>query len=42
MEAMKMEHTINAPCDGTVTELLYAVGDQVLEGEELLRLDAAA
>jgi len=42
MEAMKMEHTINAPCDGTVAELLYAVGDQVLEGEELLRLAAAA
>jgi 3-methylcrotonyl-CoA carboxylase alpha subunit len=42
MEAMKMEHTITAPCDGTVAELLYAVGDQVLEGEELLRLDAAA
>jgi len=42
MEAMKMEHTITAPCDGTVVELLYAVGDQVLEGEELLRLDAAA
>jgi len=42
MEAMKMEHTITAPRDGTVTELLYAVGDQVLEGEELLRLEAAA
>jgi len=42
MEAMKMEHTITAPCDGTVAELLYAVGDQVLEGEELLRLEAAA
>ena len=37
-----MEHTIAAPRDGTVAELLYAVGDQVLEGEELLRLDAAA
>jgi 3-methylcrotonyl-CoA carboxylase alpha subunit len=36
-----MEHTITAPRDGTVTELLYAVGDQVLEGEELLRLEAA-
>ncbi|MBC7715635.1 MAG: acetyl/propionyl/methylcrotonyl-CoA carboxylase subunit alpha, partial [Pseudorhodobacter sp.] len=29
MEAMKMEHTINSPRDGTVAELLYAVGDQV-------------
>jgi 3-methylcrotonyl-CoA carboxylase alpha subunit len=40
MEAMKMEHTITAPRDGTVAELLYGVGDQVLEGEELLRLAA--
>ncbi len=38
MEAMKMEHTINAPRDGVVGELLYAVGDQVAEGGELLRL----
>ncbi len=42
MEAMKMEHTIAAPRDGTVEALLYAVGDQVLEGEELLRLAAAS
>ncbi|WP_295853389.1 acetyl/propionyl/methylcrotonyl-CoA carboxylase subunit alpha [uncultured Xylophilus sp.] len=41
MEAMKMEHTIAAPADGTVAELLYAPGDQVGEGAELLRLDAA-
>jgi 3-methylcrotonyl-CoA carboxylase alpha subunit len=40
MEAMKMEHTIAAPRDGTVTELLYGVGDQVAEGAELLRLTA--
>jgi 3-methylcrotonyl-CoA carboxylase alpha subunit len=38
MEAMKMEHTITSPRDGTVHELLYAVGDQVAEGGELLRL----
>lgn len=38
MEAMKMEHTIAAPADGVVAELLYAVGDQVLEGAELLTL----
>jgi 3-methylcrotonyl-CoA carboxylase alpha subunit len=42
MEAMKMEHTIAAPRDGTVAELLYAVGDQVAEGGELLRLAAVA
>ena len=38
MEAMKMEHTICAPAAGTVDELLYAPGDQVAEGCELLRL----
>jgi 3-methylcrotonyl-CoA carboxylase alpha subunit len=38
MEAMKMEHTIAAPADGMVEELLYAPGDQVTEGSELLRM----
>ena len=38
MEAMKMEHTIAAPADGVVQELLYAPGDQVMDGDELLRL----
>jgi 3-methylcrotonyl-CoA carboxylase alpha subunit len=38
MEAMKMEHTISAPQDGTVAELLYAPGEQVAEGAELLKL----
>ena len=42
MDAMKMEHTIAAPFDGTVVELLYAPGDQVTEGAELLRLELAA
>jgi 3-methylcrotonyl-CoA carboxylase alpha subunit len=42
MEAMKMEHTIAAPRDGTIAELLYAVGDQVSEGGELLRMAPAA
>jgi len=41
MEAMKMEHTIAAPADGTVAELLYAPGDQVAEGAELLKLAQA-
>jgi len=36
MEAMKMEHTIAAPRDGVVEELLYAAGDQVEEGVQLL------
>jgi 3-methylcrotonyl-CoA carboxylase alpha subunit len=38
MEAMKMEHTISAPKDGVVAELLYAPGDQVADGAELLKL----
>ena len=41
MEAMKMEHTIAAPADGTVAELLYAPGDQVNEGAELLKIATA-
>jgi 3-methylcrotonyl-CoA carboxylase alpha subunit len=40
MEAMKMEHTIASPRDGKVEALLYAPGDQVAEGGELLRLVA--
>ncbi|MDH0373439.1 acetyl/propionyl/methylcrotonyl-CoA carboxylase subunit alpha [Comamonas aquatica] len=42
MEAMKMEHTIAAPADGVVQELLYAPGDQVSEGAELIRIEATA
>jgi 3-methylcrotonyl-CoA carboxylase alpha subunit len=40
MEAMKMEHTIAAPADGETTELLYAVGDQVAEGAQLIGFTA--
>ena len=40
MEAMKMEHTISAPAKGRVAELLYAVGDQVAEGAQLLSFTA--
>ncbi|GAA6141380.1 acetyl/propionyl/methylcrotonyl-CoA carboxylase subunit alpha [Hydrogenophaga sp. 5NK40-0174] len=42
MEAMKMEHTIAAPTDGVVTELLFSPGDQVGEGDDLLRLETVA
>jgi 3-methylcrotonyl-CoA carboxylase alpha subunit len=31
-----MEHTISAPAKGSIAELLYAVGDQVTEGAQLL------
>jgi 3-methylcrotonyl-CoA carboxylase alpha subunit len=38
MEAMKMEHTIAAPKDGIVSEIMYAPGDQVMDGAELIKL----
>ena len=38
IEAMKIEHTITAPSDGVVAELLFAAGDLVADGDELLRL----
>ncbi len=40
MEAMKMEHTIAAPANGTVEEILFAVGEQVGEGAQLLTFAA--
>ena len=42
IEAMKMEHTIAAPADGTVDAVRYAVGDLVEEGAELISLDTSA
>jgi len=41
MEAMKMEHTIISPAGGIVEELLYAAGDQVSDGVQLLTFRAA-
>jgi 3-methylcrotonyl-CoA carboxylase alpha subunit len=40
MEAMKMEHTIRAPADGTVETIHYKVGEQVDEGVELIHFEA--
>ena len=42
LEAMKMEHTIAAPADGTVERVCYAQGDLVEEGAELIIFRAAA
>ena len=39
LEAMKMEHTLCAPSDGTVRAVHVAVGDQVQEGMELIELE---
>ena len=41
IEAMKMEHTINAPADGIVKALSFAVGDLVDEGVELLVIETS-
>jgi 3-methylcrotonyl-CoA carboxylase alpha subunit len=40
MEAMKMEHTIAAPADGTVQRLPFAIGEQVAEGALLVEFVA--
>ena len=39
VEAMKVEHTIRAPSDGRVTDVNFAVGDRVSEGQELVSFD---
>ena len=39
LEAMKMEHTLSAPADGTVKSVRYAVGEQVAEGAELIEFE---
>lgn len=36
LEAMKMQHTISAPQDGTINQLFFEVGDLLQEGETLL------
>jgi 3-methylcrotonyl-CoA carboxylase alpha subunit len=40
LEAMKMEHTLAAPADGTIKTVRYAVGEQVVEGAELVEFEA--
>ena len=41
IEAMKMEHVVAAPVDGTVEAVRFAVGDLVEEGAELIALAAS-
>ena len=36
LEAMKMQNTLVAPYEGTVSKILFKAGDQVQEGAELL------
>jgi 3-methylcrotonyl-CoA carboxylase alpha subunit len=40
LEAMKMEHALTAPFDGTVSELKAKAGEQVSEGLVLVKLEA--
>ena len=40
LEAMKMEHAIHAPTDGILVDIFYDVGAQVLDGAELVALEA--
>jgi acetyl-CoA/propionyl-CoA carboxylase biotin carboxyl carrier protein len=39
LEAMKMEHAVDAPIDGTVTDLAVADGDQVERGQRLASVE---
>jgi len=39
LEAMKMEHALTAPFDGTIAELSAALGQQVTEGTVLVRVE---
>jgi biotin carboxyl carrier protein len=41
MEAMKMEHTIRAPSDGTVVSLLSLPGEIVKDGDILVLVEDA-
>jgi len=41
LEAMKMEHPMNATEDGVVTEVRVALGDQVVSGAVLLVVEPA-
>jgi biotin carboxyl carrier protein len=41
LEAMKMEHALNAPFDGVVEDLSAELGAQVSEGALLAKLTAA-
>ncbi|RJF92405.1 acetyl-CoA carboxylase biotin carboxylase subunit [Noviherbaspirillum saxi] len=42
LEAMKMEHSINAPAAGTVKAFRYEVGDQVGDGDQLIDFEVTS
>jgi 3-methylcrotonyl-CoA carboxylase alpha subunit len=41
LEAMKMEHTLTSPVDGTVSEIVVAVDSQVAEGARVMVISPA-
>jgi len=41
VEAMKMEHALLAPVDGTVSEIAASVGAQIAEGARIMTIEAA-
>jgi biotin carboxyl carrier protein len=40
IEAMKMEHTLRAPFAGTVTQVAVGAGAQVVEGAQIMLIEA--
>ena len=41
VEAMKMEHALTSPTDGTVSEVTTSAGEQVAEGARLMTVMSA-
>jgi acetyl-CoA carboxylase biotin carboxyl carrier protein len=41
LESMKMEIPVDAPCDGTVVEILVAKDDPVAEGQAVAIIETA-
>jgi 3-methylcrotonyl-CoA carboxylase alpha subunit len=41
IEAMKMEHTLTAPIDGTVTEIAVSADGQVAENAKVMVIEPA-
>ena len=39
IEAMKMEHTLTAPCTGIVAEIAVAAGSQIAEGARVMTIE---
>ena len=42
VEAMKMEHTLKAPCSGVITDLNFKAGDTVSGNDIILKINKAS